>query len=222
MRTGHKLAVASMEWKDRHMTRQLIVLGVAALGVVALEGRAAAPQGSSSQEVQFYAGEMFGDRLTETAISGSTPRINSSITAGGRYTYYFNETLGVQVSAAADPTRVGHVASGNGDFYFTTVDVDTIWNFTPGYKIVGYTVAGLGYAYGILDKDIVGTVGGVPVRITGSNGYTANVGLGAKYYFSTNFFVDVNARYRYLSKLVNKFGQGLNTAETTVGIGYRF
>jgi opacity protein-like surface antigen len=34
--------------------------------------------------------------------------------------------------------------------------------------------------------------------------------------------VDVDARYRYMNRLVGDFGQGLNTSETTVGVGYRF
>jgi hypothetical protein len=37
-----------------------------------------------------------------------------------------------------------------------------------------------------------------------------------------NLFVDLDARYRYYSKLVSPYGQGLNTSETTVGVGWRF
>jgi opacity protein-like surface antigen len=48
------------------------------------------------------------------------------------------------------------------------------------------------------------------------------VGLGAKYYMTDNFFVDFDARYRYLSRLINNDGQGLNTAETTLSLGYQF
>ena len=60
------------------------------------------------------------------------------------------------------------------------------------------------------------------VTITDSNGYTANAGLGAKYYLWDNFFVDFDARYRYLSKLTSDYGQRLNTAETTLSLGYQF
>jgi hypothetical protein len=35
-------------------------------------------------------------------------------------------------------------------------------------------------------------------------------------------FFDFDTRYRYLSKLVSGFGQGLNTAETTLSLDYRF
>jgi hypothetical protein len=37
-----------------------------------------------------------------------------------------------------------------------------------------------------------------------------------------NVFIDFDTRYRYLSKLVSDHGQGLNTAETTLSIGYQF
>jgi hypothetical protein len=34
--------------------------------------------------------------------------------------------------------------------------------------------------------------------------------------------VDVGTRYRYVSRLVTNFGQGLNTTETRLSVGYRF
>jgi hypothetical protein len=63
---------------------------------------------------------------------------------------------------------------------------------------------------------------GRPVTTSDSNGYTANVGLGARYYLRANVFFDFDTRYRYLGKLVSGFGQGLNTAETTLSLDYRF
>jgi opacity protein-like surface antigen len=67
-----------------------------------------------------------------------------------------------------------------------------------------------------------GIVGAIPVSISDSNGYTANAGLGVKYFLTDSVFLDIDARYRYMSRLVNNFGQGLNTAETTLSVGYRF
>jgi opacity protein-like surface antigen len=61
-----------------------------------------------------------------------------------------------------------------------------------------------------------------PVVLRDSNGFTANVGVGAKYYVVSDLFVDVEARYRYLNRLVSDSNQNLNTTETTVGIGWRF
>jgi opacity protein-like surface antigen len=50
----------------------------------------------------------------------------------------------------------------------------------------------------------------------------SNMGLGAKYYLRDNVFIDFDTRYRYLRKLVSDHGQGLNTSETTLSIGYQF
>lgn len=44
----------------------------------------------------------------------------------------------------------------------------------------------------------------------------------ATYYLTNKVFVDFDVRYRYMSKLVSDFGQGANTAETTLSVGYRF
>jgi hypothetical protein len=47
--------------------------------------------------------------------------------------------------------------------------------------------------------------------------------LGAKYYLITdNVFLDLDGRYRYLSKIVSNLGQGMNTSETSLAVGYRF
>jgi outer membrane protein W len=209
------------------MNRQLAVLGFATAGAIALHGSPAAAQEQSSQEVQIYGGEIFGDRMTETPISGSTPRLNDSATVGARYTFNYTDMWGVQLSAGYSPSFAAHVASGNGNLGLTTVDLDGVWNIMPdlkiaGYKIVPYAVVGVGYAWANLDRTIRGTVGTTPVSITDSNGYTANAGLGAKYYITNNLLVDFDARYRYLSKIVSNEGMGLNTVETSLGIGWRF
>jgi outer membrane beta-barrel protein len=204
------------------MNRQFSMLASVTLGVTALHMSATAAADPSSQEIQLYGGEIFGDRLTERTISGSTPRLNDSVTFGGRYTFNYTETWGVQLSAGYSPGRASHVSSGDSSFGVTTVDLDGVWNFTPGYKVVGYAVAGVGYAWADLDRAILGSGGGTPGIITDSNGYTANAGLGAKYYLTDNLFVDLDSRYRYFSKLVNDQGQGVNTVETTLGVGWRF
>jgi outer membrane beta-barrel protein len=204
------------------MNRQFAMLALVTLGATVLRMSPAAAAGPAPQEIQLYGGEIFGDRLTQTTISGSTPRFNDSATFGGRYTVNYTDTWGVQLSAGYSPGRAGHVRSGNSSFGLTTLDLDGVWNFTPGYKIVGYAVAGVGYASANLDRAILGSAGGTPVTITDSNGYTANAGLGAKYYLTDNLFVDLDSRYRYFSKLVSNHGQGVNTVETTLGVGWRF
>jgi hypothetical protein len=57
----------------------------------------------SSSETQIYAGEMFGDRMTETSIKGSPPRLYESTTFGGRCTYEFTDMWGTQLSAGYSP-----------------------------------------------------------------------------------------------------------------------
>jgi outer membrane beta-barrel protein len=206
----------------------LLSLGLVTLGWTAFEAKPAAAQTSdSSQDVQIYVGEMFGDRLTEAPISGSTPRLNDNVTFGGRYTYNFMKEFGVQLSAGYTPARASHVASGDSDLGLTTLDLDAVWYVIPDLTLVGhrfsaYTEAGVGYAWANLDRTIFGFSGTRPVALTDSNGYTANVGLGARYYLWDNLFLNFDARYRYLSKLTSDLGQGLNTSETTLGLGYQF
>ena len=206
----------------------VLSLGLVSVGLAALHAAPAAGQtSSSSQDVQLYMGEMFGDRLTETPLLGGTPRVNDNVTFGSRYTYNFMKQLGIQLSAGYTPTRVAHVASGGSDLGLTTVDLDSVWYVIPDYSLAGhkfsaYTEAGVGYAWARLNHDLFGFAAGRPVTVTDSNGYTANAGLGAKYYLWDNFFVDFDARYRYSSKLTSSFGQGLNTAETTLSLGYQF
>jgi opacity protein-like surface antigen len=209
------------------MKKYLTALGCATAAAVALHGNLAAAQQQFSQEAQVYGGEMFGDRLTETPISGSTPRLNDSATVGARYNFNFNQMWGVQLSAGYSPGFAGHVASGDSNLGLTTVDFDGVWNIAPnltllGYRVVPYAVAGVGYAWANLDRPIQGIANGKPVTAIDSNGYTANGGLGVKYYLTDNLFVDFDSRYRYLSRLVSNEGEGLNTIETTLGVGWHF
>jgi opacity protein-like surface antigen len=102
------------------------------------------------------------------------------------------------------------------------VDLDAVWNINPQDPIVAYAVAGAGYAWANLNSPIEGQVYGRPVVIADSNGVTANAGIGVKYYVTNNLFLDLEARYRYLNRLVNNSNQNLNTVETTLGFGWRF
>lgn len=214
--------------KEHEMKSRVTVFGLAALGVAALHGAPGYAQvHAGSQDLQIYGGEIFGDRLTQTPLSGRYPRLNDDAVFGGRYTYDFTDQWGAQLSAGYSPSRVGHVPGGDIDLGLTTVDLDVLWNVAPGFTFDGrtlmpYTEVGIGYAWANLDHPRYGLNGTTPVAFTDSNGYTANVGLGAKYYLTSNFFVDFDARYRYLSRLINAEGQSLNTGETTMSLGYRF
>jgi opacity protein-like surface antigen len=206
----------------------VLCLYLVSAGLAALHAEPAAAQtDSSSQDVQLYVGEMFGDRLMETPLSGGTPRLNDNVTFGGRYTYNFMKQFGIQLSAGYTPTRAAHLPSGDSDLGLTTVDLDAVWYVIPDYSLAGhklcaYTEAGAGYAWAHLDHNLFGFAAHRPVTITDGNGYTANAGLGAKYYLSDNFFVDFDARYRYLSKLTSDYGKGINTVVTTLSLGYQF
>jgi len=198
-------------------------LGVAALIVLALNGApAAAEEQARTQSVEIYGGEMFGDDLTNAPLSGRTPRLNDNAVVGARYNFNFTDRWGIQLSGGYSPSHASRVASGKDNLGLTTVDLDAVWNITPHFPIVGYVLAGAGYAWAHLDTPITGDINGQPVVLRDSNGFTANVGIGAKYYVIDNLYVNAEARYRYLNRLVSDSNQSLNTTETTLGIGWRF
>jgi opacity protein-like surface antigen len=208
--------------------RGMRACGLIVLGLAGFQACPAHAQTSSgSQDIQVYGGEIFGDRLLEAPLSGSRARLDDDATFGARYTYHFAEEWGVQLQGGYSPSRAAYVASGGTNVALTTSDLDLEWDVTPGIQLAGhrflvYTVIGMGYAWAHLDYPIYGFVGMTPMRITDSGGYTANIGFGAKYFLLEHLFVDFDARYRYVSKLVSDDGQSLNTAETTLSLGYRF
>jgi outer membrane protein len=97
-----------------------------------------------------------------------------------------------------------------------------VWSFNPGSPLVPYALAGVGYASADLDRPIVGTVNGQPVAIKDDNGFTLNAGAGLKYFVNDRFLVRLEARYRYLDQVVDRFDDSLNTVETTLGVGWTF
>jgi outer membrane beta-barrel protein len=196
--------------------------GLAAMLALSVQHAAEAQEQARTQSVEIYGGEFFGDNLTDTPVSGRTPRLNDDVTFGARYNYNITDMWGIQLSSGYTPTRAARVPGGSNNFGLTTVDLDAVWNITPQYPIVLYALAGAGYAWANLDGTITGQIIGTPVALRDSNGFTANVGIGAKYYLTGNLYLDVGARYRYLDRLVSSSNQNLNTAETTLGIGWRF
>jgi outer membrane beta-barrel protein len=196
--------------------------GLAAMMALSVQGAAEAQEQARTQSVEIYGGEFFGDNLTDTPVSGRTPRLNDDVTFGARYNYNITDRWGIQLSGGYTPTRAARVPSGSNNLGLTTVDLDAVWNITPQYPIVVYVLAGAGYAWANLDGTITGAINGTPVALRDSNGFTANAGIGAKYYLTGNLYLDFGARYRYLDRLVSSSNQNLNTAETTLGIGWRF
>jgi outer membrane beta-barrel protein len=210
------------------MSSRIAILGLFTLGVAALHGPPARSQTrAGSQDLQIYAGEMFGDRLTGTPLIGRYPLLNDDAVFGGRYTYNLTDQWGLQLSAGYSPNRAARVAGGDSNLGLTTADLDVVWNITPGFifgghTLIPYTELGAGYAWADLSRPLRSAMEATQVAIADGNGYTANVGLGAKYYLTSNFFVDFDARYRYLSKLVGSDSRGLNTGETTLSLAYQF
>jgi outer membrane protein W len=207
------------------MSRRLLLLGVVATAA-ALRGEPAQAQ-VGSQEVQVTAGYMFGDHLSQTTLPGTQLRLDDSATVGARYTYHFTDNWGIQLSGAYSPGRTVRVPSGASNLSLVTTDIDLEFDLAPSFvlgshALVPYTVVGMGYAWADQDNPMYGFTGRRPVEVGDSNGYTANIGLGAKYYFGKNVFIGFDARYRYLSRPVSGFGQSLNTEETSLILGYRF
>jgi outer membrane beta-barrel protein len=202
------------------MTKRLA--GVAAVGTLALQALPAFAQQAGQQEVDVYAGALFGDDVTDRAISGQTPELDDDVTFGARYGYYFTDALGIELSAGHSPNSVKNVTGGDIDLDLTTIDVDAVWNIHNGTRVFPYVVAGVGYASADLDGRIQGTVGGQSVSVADDEGFTVNAGIGAKYFITDNFLIRAEARYRYLDKVVDRFDDSLNTVETTLGVGYRF
>jgi hypothetical protein len=98
------------------MDSRIAMLGMGTLGIAALYGAPASAQAhAGSQDLQIYGGEMFGDRLAQTPLSGRYPRLNDDAVFGGRHTYDFTDQWGMQLSAGYSPSRAGHVPAGGGN-----------------------------------------------------------------------------------------------------------
>jgi opacity protein-like surface antigen len=200
---------------------------IVAITTVLLVVSRAALADTASRDLQIYAGEIFGDRLTSIPLTGRYPVLNDNATVGGRYTYGLSRWFAVQLEAGYSPGRAARLAVGDSNLGVTTADLDILFNLAPaltmgGRRVVLYTELGAGYAWIDLHQPLLGSTASTPVMLTGRNDYSVNIGLGAQYYLTTKFFVDFDARYRYVSRLVNRYNQELNTAETTLGIGYAF
>ena len=194
-----------------------------AIAALALHGAPAiAQEQARTQSVEVFGGELFGDKLTDAPVSGRNPRLNDDALAGIRYNYNFTDMWGVQLSSGYSWSRASRVPVGENRFGVATVDLDAVWNITPQFPFVAYVLAGAGYAWANFNTPITGVSNGRAVDLTESSGFTANAGIGVKYYLSGNLYVDALARYRYLDRLVSSSNQHMNTAETTLGIGWRF
>jgi opacity protein-like surface antigen len=197
---------------------------VVAVPLVLSASVASAQVQPNTHQVDVYAGALFGDDLTKSPVSGNTPELDDDVTFGARYTYQFLPQWAVQLSSGFTPTSVKGAPGGDIDLDLTTIDADLVYNFnlSPDGRWVGYLLGGAGYAFADLDRPIRGTVNGLPVSINDDDGFTANAGLGAKYFATDHIVVSLEGRYRYFDKLVDRLDDSLNGYETTLGVGWRF
>lgn len=203
-------------------TKRLI--GLATVGSLAVGAVPAMAQVTAgSQEVSAYVGEAFGDDLSDRTINGRTPELDDDVTYGLRYGYNLTDAWGLELSLGQTNSSVTGLSTQDIDLDLTTLDVDAVYHFNPSSRFVPYVLAGIGYASADLDRPIIGTVSGVgPVRISDDNGFTLNAGVGAKYFITDNVSLRLDARYRYLDKVIDRYDDSLNTFETTFGVGFQF
>jgi outer membrane beta-barrel protein len=199
------------------------LIGLVGTGLLAGTVPAMAQVTAGSQEFHVYVGETFGDELSDRRIDGRKPELDDDVTYGLRYGYNFTDAWGIEVSLGRTNSSVTKLGGRDIDLDLTTFDVNAIYHFNPGGAFVPYVLAGVGYASADLDRAIVGTVNGVSaVRIDDDDGFTLNAGIGAKYFITDKVSLRLDARYRYLDKVIDRFDDSLNTFETTVGVGFKF
>lgn len=191
------------------------VVGLAVAGALLLGAAPTMAQHSAgSSEVSVYGGALFGDELTKGPASGTQPKLDDDLVVGLRYAYNFTENLGLEGSFGFSPNKVTHLAGDDIDIDVYTADINAVWNFATGTRLTPYVTAGVGYAFANLDRPIG--------SIDDDEGFTANAGLGVKFDFTERFHARLDARYRYIDKLVDQADDSLNGGEVTLGVGYRF
>lgn len=205
------------------MKTLLKIAGLAGLGTLLANALpASAGVQAKSQEVEAYAGALFGDDLTNLRLSGQRPKLDDDVTFGLRYGFNFTDAWGLDASLGYSPNKVTGLAGGDVDLNLTTLDIDGVYHFNQFGRVVPYVLAGVGYATADLDHDLLGTVNAQPVTLRDDDGFTLNAGLGAKFYATDHVLFRLEGRYRYLDKVVEHFDRSLNTFETTLGVGYQF
>lgn len=203
----------------------LLAATTAAIGIGTVSQQAFATE--PAHELEVYAGASFGDRIADRPATGSALRLDDDATFGARYTFRTGSRLGLQLAGGITPTTIQHTQGGDTDVDVYTVDANLLYDLTPGLvlggrKVQTYAVIGAGYAWADADGPIIGTVGSGVRTLEDDGGFTANAGLGARLFFTDSVYAGIDARYRYIDKLVKTDGRELGNVETTLSIGYRF
>jgi outer membrane beta-barrel protein len=205
------------------MKKEWKMAGLSAIGALAIYAAPASAQvQEGTQEVNVYGGELFGDRLTDREISASKPELDDDVTYGLRYAYNLTNSFGIEAQLGHTASAATKLAGGDIDLDLTTLDLDAVWNFDTGSKLVPYVLGGVGYAKASLDSPITGTVNGQPVRLDDDDGFTLNAGVGARYFVTDNVSLRLEARYRYVDAVLDNLDDSLNTFETTLGVSWHF
>lgn len=181
----------------------------------------------SSNEIEVYGGELFGQKLTERPLTdadgnATRPRLADHPTYGVRLSHNFSPEWGVELGVGQTRTQtVRHPAEtpGASNLRVQTADLDVTWKFTDDGPVVGYTLMGAGYARTRLNPDLP-NAGGDPIRAR--NTATANIGLGARAYATSHIIFRAELRYRFFGQLVSDNARSVSALETTVGVGWRF
>lgn len=186
-------------------------------------GLATAEIQPGSREFGLHAGAFFGDNLTDQSILGRRPELDDAFVLGFNYIYFPTSAFGISPRYTFVPSEVKNTPGRGTDMDVHLLDLNLLWNANPQGLWNYYLITGLGWAFGDLENDItLGTVGGVPVRVSDDNGFTYNLGLGANTEMTQRMTLRFEGRYRFIDRLVDRIEASLNTWEATVGVGYRF
>lgn len=186
-------------------------------------GFASAEIQPGSRELGIHAGAFFGDNLTDQSILGSRPELDDAFVFGVYYLYFPTSAFGLSPRYTFIPSEVKNTPGRGTDMNVHLFDLNLHWNANPQGIWNYYLITGLGWAFGNLESDItLGTVAGVPVRISDDNGFTYNIGLGANTEMTKRVTLRFEGRYRFIDRLVDRIEASLNTWEAMVGVGYRF
>lgn len=198
------------------------IASAVAIGVLSAQAIPSFAQEAGSQEVHVYGGALFGDKITDVAISGQRPELDDNATFGLRYGYNVTNNFGIELSGGYSPGKVINTVGSDVDLDLYTLDLDAVWNFDNGSGLTPYVLAGVGYATADLDRPLAGVAGAQSVTLNDDNGFTLNAGAGLKVALTEHVVLRGEVRYRYLDKVVDRLDNQLNTFETTLGVGYRF
>lgn len=201
--------------------KERLLISLLLIGAIALiSSSAIAEVKSGSHEVELHLGGIVGDDLTDTDISGQTPELGDDFAIGVGYTYNLTPFWGIEGRYTFSPNTAENTPKGDIDLDLHLIDLNALYYLNPENPAAFYLTGGVGWAFANLDEDIIGTVNGSSVQIEESDGFTFNAGVGVKYLVNENVFLRGDARYRYITELVDQQEDELNTGEFTVGIGY--